>query len=218
MTEDPNAFDSLERLKELEAVFAKRLEQARADLAFAIAKDPSLTAEDLWWLYWSELIVPVDMIAERLGVATFEVYQQLQPGPAYECPKCGGTCYPSSRSSIKANSGKRPGGTWLCAGCEAGQADLRAQQEQRWEQQERHERWLATMPYAEYLRTPEWQQRRRAALSRAYHRCQVCNAGAELHVHHRTYERRGHEWNADLIVLCAECHRRHHGIAAPEEP
>ncbi len=79
------------------------------------------------------------------------------------------------------------------------------------------ERWLATMPYAEYLLTPEWQEKRLAALKRAGYRCQLCNADAELHVHHRTYERRGHEWDSDLIVLCAPCHRRHHGIAEPEE-
>jgi 5-methylcytosine-specific restriction endonuclease McrA len=74
------------------------------------------------------------------------------------------------------------------------------------------EQWLATMPYAEYLSTSEWQERRRAALKLADYRCQVCNSDTELHVHHRTYERRGYERAADVVVLCAGCHRRHHGI------
>lgn len=73
---------------------------------------------------------------------------------------------------------------------------------------------LARMPYKEYLRTDEWQTRREAALNLAEWRCQLCNAAedAGLHVHHRTYERRGQEHPGDLTVLCAECHRRHHRI------
>src|SRR6516165_10155986 len=57
---------------------------------------------------------------------------------------------------------------------------------------------LRTMPYREYLQTPEWQDRRRAALTRADRRCQVCNrSNRALHVHHRTYERRGAELETD---------------------
>src|SRR5438093_4983788 len=46
---------------------------------------------------------------------------------------------------------------------------------------------LADLPYPEYLQTPEWQQKRRAALEQAEYRCQVCNRGEHLNVHHRTY-------------------------------
>ena len=68
------------------------------------------------------------------------------------------------------------------------------------------------MPYAEYLKTPEWKQRRRRALTRAKHKCQLCGAsGVELHVHHNTYENRGAEPACDLIVLCADCHAWFHG-------
>jgi Mrr N-terminal domain len=70
---------------------------------------------------------------------------------------------------------------------------------------------LATMPYRDYLRTPEWRQRRAEALERAGHACMM-DAGHthDLEVHHRSYERRGHELESDLIVLCRDCHRLHH--------
>ena len=69
---------------------------------------------------------------------------------------------------------------------------------------------LRSMPYAEYLRTPEWADRRRAALHRAAGRCQVCNRAGRLNVHHRTYARRGAERPADLTVLCEDCHHLFH--------
>lgn len=69
---------------------------------------------------------------------------------------------------------------------------------------------LATMPYRDYLQTPEWQETRQAALRRAHFQCQTCAGGGTLHVHHRTYVRRGNEWASDLIVLCAGCHELFH--------
>ena len=70
---------------------------------------------------------------------------------------------------------------------------------------------LKSMPYKEYLQTPEWDQIRRRSLIIADHRCQVCEASSvELHVHHKTYERRGEELPDDLIVLCKTCHEDIH--------
>ena len=43
-------------------------------------------------------------------------------------------------------------------------------------------------------------------------RCQLCNTGGSLQVHHRTYQRRGYERLDDLTVLCRKCHERQHGI------
>jgi hypothetical protein len=71
---------------------------------------------------------------------------------------------------------------------------------------------LRTMPYGEYLQSAEWQARRVEHLRVCGYRCQVCNAAdLMLDVHHRTYERRGAESFADLIVLCRECHDLFHG-------
>ncbi len=72
---------------------------------------------------------------------------------------------------------------------------------------------LRTMPYKDYLQTPEWAAKRSEMLNRAGHRCQLCNRAGRLEVHHRTYERRGSELEGDLFVLCANCHdhfHRHH--------
>ena len=66
------------------------------------------------------------------------------------------------------------------------------------------------LPYSEYLKTEWWQQRRVKALARAEHRCQVCNSDKRLEIHHRTYERLGHERDADLVVLCRTCHQLFH--------
>lgn len=73
-------------------------------------------------------------------------------------------------------------------------------------------RQLQAMPYADYLRTLEWQRTRIAALRLAEHRCQLdaTHEGRRLDIHHSTYERRGAERSADLVVLCADCPARHH--------
>lgn len=66
------------------------------------------------------------------------------------------------------------------------------------------------LPYSEYLKTAHWQLRRERALDRAGHHCQVCHAIELLEVHHNTYERLGHERDADLVVLCRNCHQLFH--------
>jgi hypothetical protein len=69
---------------------------------------------------------------------------------------------------------------------------------------------LRALPYGEYLKTPEWAETRKGALKRARYHCQVCASSGPLHVHHRTYIRRGAEFPSDLIALCPECHRIFH--------
>ncbi len=69
---------------------------------------------------------------------------------------------------------------------------------------------LCAMPYQEYLQTPEWRQKREQVLERDNYCCRVCNSDERLHVHHRTYARRGNEDLEDLTTLCEECHERFH--------
>jgi len=86
---------------------------------------------------------------------------------------------------------------------------------------------LKSLPYAEYLKSNHWYYKRNKALNKAFFQCQVCNSKGhiirpandpdfveyrecQLHVHHRTYERKGHELPQDLIVLCSECHELFH--------
>jgi len=61
--------------------------------------------------------------------------------------------------------------------------------------------------YLAYIRSAAWRARRERALRLAGYRCQVCGEGGRLEVHHRTYERLGHEADADLTVLCRWCHQ-----------
>ncbi len=85
------------------------------------------------------------------------------------------------------------------------QAGIRHAQQVRWGDAALH-----TMPYNEYLRTADWEQVRQRALARALNRCQLCNSAEQLEVHHRTYERRGYEWDEDVIALCGSCHTWYH--------
>ena len=68
------------------------------------------------------------------------------------------------------------------------------------------------MNYEDYLKTPAWRLQRIRAIKRARGRCQACNSSKSLHVHHRTYERLGHEDPEDLTVFCDNCHKLFHNI------
>jgi 5-methylcytosine-specific restriction endonuclease McrA len=60
--------------------------------------------------------------------------------------------------------------------------------------------------YKRYIASDEWRTRREVAIRKAGERCQVCNMGGALDVHHRTYVRLGSEMEDDLTVLCRTCH------------
>jgi 5-methylcytosine-specific restriction endonuclease McrA len=65
--------------------------------------------------------------------------------------------------------------------------------------------------YREYLASPLWAFKRAGALARDGYRCRLCNSKvAPLHVHHRTYDRFGHEDLNDLTTLCEKCHNAFH--------
>src|SRR5438105_12217028 len=69
---------------------------------------------------------------------------------------------------------------------------------------------LRTMPYPEYLKTPEWDEKRESVLDRDDYRCRLCNSDEKLQIHHRTYIRRGNEDLNDLTTLCESCHEHFH--------
>lgn len=69
--------------------------------------------------------------------------------------------------------------------------------------------------YSDYLRSNGWMQKREYVLRRAGYRCQVCNREDRLEVHHRTYDRLGHEHPTDLTVLCRRCHQAFHSTGQP---
>ena len=68
------------------------------------------------------------------------------------------------------------------------------------------------MDYREYLKSDRWKYIRDWILTFWDHRCAICNSSKSVQVHHRTYERLGHELTTDLIPLCDRCHELHHNF------
>jgi hypothetical protein len=76
---------------------------------------------------------------------------------------------------------------------------------------------LRTMPYDEYLTTPEWQKTRKLALRRAEGHCQECDTeGVDLEVYHTNGDNLGCEQEDDVIVLCKQCYNRISGSTPSE--
>jgi 5-methylcytosine-specific restriction endonuclease McrA len=74
--------------------------------------------------------------------------------------------------------------------------------------QKAYEEW--TKNYAEYLRTPEWAERRKLVLERENYLCQGCRKFKATQAHHTTYKHVGEEFLFQLIALCRDCHERFH--------
>ena len=65
--------------------------------------------------------------------------------------------------------------------------------------------------YVKYLSSPEWKAKKREVYKARGYRCEHCKATAvQLHVHHLTYIRLGHEKLADLAIVCRPCHNKAH--------
>jgi len=64
--------------------------------------------------------------------------------------------------------------------------------------------------YNEYLQSEDWSRKREKVLARDRRRCVTCGGIQNLHVHHLTYERLGHEQLADLVTVCDLCHDERH--------
>lgn len=71
--------------------------------------------------------------------------------------------------------------------------------------------------YKEYLKSQQWDSRRREKLKRAGYKCEKCTTTKNLHVHHKTYKRIFKEKMSDLIVLCSICHGLYHKKFTEEE-
>lgn len=71
---------------------------------------------------------------------------------------------------------------------------------------------LRTMPYNRYLKSNHWKRIRRKAYATYGNACMSCGMTSNLHIHHLTYDNRGNEKMEDLQILCADCHKKVHGI------
>lgn len=78
----------------------------------------------------------------------------------------------------------------------------------------------ASVRYDRYIRSERWRAKRVSFIAARGKRCERCKRGrrASLQVHHKTYERLGHERLEDVEVLCQRCHAEVHGKLAYAEP
>lgn len=64
--------------------------------------------------------------------------------------------------------------------------------------------------YTQYLKTPEWSQRRSKVIERAKGICEGCLSARATQVHHVSYEHVGDELLWELRAICDACHERCH--------
>ncbi len=174
-------------------------------------------------LYWDSDI-PVAEIMDTYGLPLHEVLRLAGPASldGVDCRYCSGPVFVYSRSQARDRHEKIAKGyrvlDWAMPdACETCSNKRKAEYQRKlsagYEAKQERRKLLGTMPYRDYLQTPEWQETRKAALRRARYCCQACSSTFRLNVHHRTYARRGQELNSDLIVLCAGCHQLFHDNA-----
>ena len=92
-------------------------------------------------------------------------------------------------------------------------AQEKREREERWQEEAQRlaEERRKFTSYYDYLRSDEWQRKRRARLKHDGYRCQMCGSGKQVEVHHICYDhlRKGAEID-DLVTLCHDCHRKVH--------
>jgi 5-methylcytosine-specific restriction endonuclease McrA len=205
-----------------------RVEQAKGELSRAAmrylmeASDEIEQKSRAAYIYWEMPLVPAAVIASVIlgnPKAANMLASIVGHVPAVSCRMCNREILVKSRSELariqsESRRAKKLGYESLFNVCEdcRGMANAsriagQIEQERRWADRVHA---LRTMPYRDYLMTEEWLETRNRKLRKARYRCQLCNASGFLNVHHRTYERRGSEDDADLIVLCHPCHAKFH--------
>lgn len=203
------------RTREAASAAAQIEKTARVHLIEYISTVAWIEPDTLWYLYW-ETDVPIKTFNRFLDLPVGQVGAALQPGLERECNCCHQYALMENREARKARG-------WVCTECQIHQREERdARSSRDWQlagelNRERQARIqeLASMPYQEYLQTPEWDETRRVMRKRAGYRCQVCSSKARiLDVHHNTYANRGNEAKEDLVVLCRDCHAKFHGKSA----
>lgn len=64
--------------------------------------------------------------------------------------------------------------------------------------------------YSAYISSDAWRRRRAQYFASHKRRCWLCRGKQHIELHHRTYERMGHELDEDLVALCRDCHAALH--------
>lgn len=64
--------------------------------------------------------------------------------------------------------------------------------------------------YQEYLKTPQWYEKRNAVMKRDNYVCQGCLRRRATQVHHLTYAHKYNELLFELVAICDHCHAQAH--------
>lgn len=66
--------------------------------------------------------------------------------------------------------------------------------------------------YEDYLKTKEWQEKRKHIAELHKYACQMCGKVVlkGFHIHHKTYAHFKHELDSELMFLCEDCHTNIH--------
>lgn len=207
-----------------------KTEQDMRDAVAALAQrreESGATIAAIPLLYWHCPDIPARVIAQAFNLTPQRVQEiaEAHPITTFRCLDCDAPLQPQSREHFRQmwrameELDRYPERLKMLLYTGLHCADCTAERGQRWgDEWRRQEREyqqrlleLRTMPYEEYLRTPEWRIRRERKLEQADYRCQFCNRHkSSLDVHHRTYENRGEELDTDLIVVCRDCHSTFH--------
>lgn len=210
------ALEALEVAKQALQEAKDRLHESVNALPSMLGGNEELKDEIISSLYWFYEEIPAGWLKETFQLKVLSVPPiQL----SIICTECEQEFFEQITSLSDLQSKKsslrrmeKGGYPILCTHCKSVEDKKRKEWSRAMRQKEEARlQELKSMPYYDYLRTEEWQERRKKALKRAGFRCQVCNIyGVRLNVHHRTYERRGEEDNKDLITLCKNCHTIFH--------
>lgn len=63
-----------------------------------------------------------------------------------------------------------------------------------------------SMAYQNHIRSAQWKNTREMLFKLRGKKCELCDNSGSLEVHHKTYERFGHELPGDLEILCKPHH------------
>lgn len=205
-------------IEELETMLKEAREQLHQEvtnLPTKIGDNKDLNDAVFHHFYWFDERVPANALKQAFQRWPASQTRKANSESAIKnarieiaCSQCTSPFYVEFESRHSLNQFRGWHSAGICEDCKA-KASLKTNEEYAKWRSEREERvrLLHAMPYYEYLKTAEWAERRLKAMKRARFRCQVCNAyGVRLNVHHRTYERRGFEYDQDLITLCETCH------------
>jgi hypothetical protein len=208
-----------EQLEEIKAAISTKKAELMEKLPQTHIAETDNLRKFAWHLYWDEQWINASlvqaMVVAHLG-DDHKLWHSIIAGKVMmPCDQCSNkfAYLIRSRSQYKELWAKHKP-IILCPECTKLKEQEQARQHEEWRQKQLdHDtrlRELRAMPYPEYLESPEWQDIRKRKLKQARYKCELCNATGTLDVHHRTYERRGDERLSDLIVLCRECHSKHH--------